>query len=108
MTDLADLRAENALLRAERDNYRAISESRVVSFRDANTIRAEAAEASLALAVKALERVKRSVSYPVSTEINPRGWAWYVAPDAPEFIIETIDAALSSTKPLPSKEPSDA
>lgn len=52
-----------------------------------------APRAKAGVALSALVRRLRSlVSYPVSTEIDPKGWSWYVAPDAPEVIMETIDS----------------
>lgn len=44
---------------------------------------------------QALERIRRLISYPVSTEITARGWDIHIAPDAPEYMMEIIDAALS-------------
>jgi len=71
--------------------------------------RAEAAEAANAAVtadrdrmVEALEKIRRLVSYPCSTEIDPRGYGIHVAPDAPEYIMELIDAALTSTEDLTS------
>lgn len=44
---------------------------------------------------QALRHVRSATYYPVSTEINPRGWAWHMGPDGQEFVVETIEAALN-------------
>ena len=43
-------------------------------------------------AIRLVNRLRGLVSYPVSTEINPKGWAWHMSPDAPDVIMETLDA----------------
>lgn len=44
---------------------------------------------------EALRHVRSATYYPVSTEIDPKGWAWHMGPDGQEFVVETIEAALN-------------
>jgi len=52
------------------------------------------ANARVARLEKALRRAHSMLTYPVSTEINPRGYSWRPEPDM-EFDIETICDALT-------------
>ena len=50
-------------------------------------------EGELDAAIKALRHFDQ-LYYQVSTEINPKGYAWHVTDDALEFVKEEHDAAL--------------
>ena len=50
-------------------------------------------EGGLDAAIEALRHFDQ-LYYPVSTEINPKGYAWHVTDDALEFVKEEHDAAL--------------